>query len=650
MILALMILLTAFFVGGGWSLCFLGQNPNWENLFAHSFLTGAAICVLCWSWLFGLGGTVNHVQIGIVSIALLGWLITFCKQRMLVKNISSLCPAKESKRDFGFAFLIFLIILFVGLFPKMVSPFHATMAVRTGPDAIGSSIAVDALLNDGSKHQIQQLLLSEVPEINTLEEFFNSSELVYTFSSFSKQVKGEFIVLGLRLGLSGISASILNFIGDENLWAVLAVLPTLAVLCGAFVVFRCLRSNYVTSPIAFAAAACGAANVNLLHGWHEGGLAQAFVFLSTSTIFSGLFTKNFSKLQRFGLATISTIVGLVVYSDWFIVFFGLLLVNFFLNLKFRQFQFAFTRSGPVLLGYGIGFLLCGPYAISFIRYIPQRIGDASRGGWPMSVWSTPAEILGISHTYNTPVGVSGYQSGAIFVVLLSNLCLLVFLTRMVRTKFDQTSITFLFSVAIIVFSVFIKAKFIDSAHNYQYFKAIGLLAPLLFPLMGFSFNSKPLGRSNPLLFYVLVFGAFVSSINYTLNYRDSSLRMPSNSPAEVLASNSDGGLDRLNLVGKWDYESQNLAPFMDLNLIDRSRLIRFRRTTPLGLLINIRDCPRWFCLENVESSNLVTVNSQFKILILSETSAAVSSSDGMLLSNYLDVVNELSKDLGGPSL
>jgi hypothetical protein len=414
----------------------------------YSVLTGSAVIVLCWSWLFGLGGTVNHVEIGIVFIAFSGWLLVIFKQKQLRKSSSSPFQLIENKAFSLIFFLVLLIVLFVGLFPKMDSPLHLTMAIRTGPDAVGNSIAVDALLNDGSKFQIQKLLLSEVPALNSVEELLDSGELVYTFSSFSKQVKAEFIVFGLRLGLSGISASILNLIGEQHLWEVLAALPTLAVFCGVLLIFQCLKSNYVTTPFALAAALGGGVNVNLLHGWHEGGLAQSVVFLSTTAIFFGLFTKNLSRLQRFLFAALSSVVGLTVYSDWFIVFSCLLLVCFFLNLLFRQYQFLITRSGPVLVGYGFGFLLCGPFAIDFIRYVPRRINDAAAGGWPMPVWATPAEVFGIFHTYNTSLGTTGYRNGVIYLVFLLNLYLLAFLIRLVCTKFDPLTMTFLLSVTI----------------------------------------------------------------------------------------------------------------------------------------------------------------------------------------------------------
>jgi hypothetical protein len=295
-------------------------------------------------------------------------------------------------------------------------------------------------------------------------------------------------------------------------------------------------------------------------------------------------------------------------------------------------------------------LLCGPFAIDFIRYVPRRINDAAAGGWPMPVWATPAEVFGIFHTYNTSLGTTGYRNGVIFLVFLLNLYLLAFLIRLVCTKFDPLTMTFLLSVIITILLVFVKVRFLDQSHNYQYFKAIGLLAPLFFPLVVFSLNSKSVNQSNRLRFYTLVFGTLVSSLNYTLNYRDSSLRLPYNSPTEVLASNSGGGLDQLNIVGKWNYEAMNLAPFIDLNFINRSDSIRFTRTMPLGLLINVRDCPDWFCIQDVEGSKLFEVNSQFQILILSKTSVAVSSLNGKLLGNYSEVINELSNDLGGPSL
>jgi hypothetical protein len=650
MITVFVILLTFFVIGGGWSLCLLGQHPNWASLLVFSVLTGSAVIMLCWSWLFGLGGTVNHVEIGIAFIAFSGWLLAIFKQKLLRKSSSSPFQLIENKAFSLTVFLVLLIVSFVGLFPKMDSPLHLTMAIRTGPDAVGNSIAVDALLNDGSKFQIQKLLLSEVPALNSVEELLDSGELVYTFSSFSKQVKAEFIVFGLRLVLSGISASILYLIGEQHLWEVLAALPTLAVFCGVLLIFQCLKSNYVTTPFALAAALGGGVNVNLLHGWQEGGLAQSFVFLSTTAIFFGLFTRNLSRLQRFLFAALSSVVGLTVYSDWFIVFSCLLLVCFFLNLLFRQHQFLITRSGPVLVGFGFGFLLCGPFAIDFIRYVPRRINDAAAGGWPMPVWATPAEVFGIFHTYNTSLGTTGYRNGVIFLVFLLNLYLLAFLIRLVCTKFDPLTMTFLLSVIITILLVFVKVRFLDQSHNYQYFKAIGLLAPLFFPLVVFSLNSKSVNQSNRLRFYTLVFGTLVSSLNYTLNYRDSSLRLPYNSPTEVLASNSGGGLDQLNIVGKWNYEAMNLAPFIDLNFINRSDSIRFTRTMPLGLLINVRDCADWFCIQDVEGSKLFEVNSQFQILILSKTSVAVSSLNGKLLGNYSEVINELSNDLGGPSL
>lgn len=88
--------------------------------------------------------------------------------------------------------LALVVAFFFGLFPKMDSATSLTMAFRTGPDAIGTAIASEALLRDGSKSALTRKIMNDT-SFGSLEDLFTDSNL-YRTASFSQQVKTEFVL------------------------------------------------------------------------------------------------------------------------------------------------------------------------------------------------------------------------------------------------------------------------------------------------------------------------------------------------------------------------------------------------------------------------------------------------------------------------
>jgi len=456
---------------------------------------------------------------------------------------------------------------------------------------------------------------------------------------------------GLRWGFSGVSANIVSLVGLNNLWVVIALLPSLSVLFGSLLIFDCLRSNKLKAAYAGVCTVGGLVNVNFLHGWHEGGLAQAWAFISLAVLLVCLIDVHLSTMQRISLMSFATLIAISGYYDWFIVVVALLLIMFFIGLKTKQFSFVANRLTPVFGALLLGAMACGPFFIRFCFYITRRLNDAGVGGWPLPVWTGIGENLGIFNPYNLAFPYQGHPGIDEFFVVIANAASIAILMRIMIKRCDRTAMALIGSVAVFFTLIMFKTRILDGSSNYQYFKAVGLLAPILLPLFGFAINSKKVFKLEKQFISLLSVCAVIACCSYIINYRHTSIRLPHMLPSEVLESNRHGELDRIDIISEPSFNLYNLSPFTELRMINRgvkNSRIRVNDPQQIGILIDIKHCYKWLCVKNVDKDHLLTITKQHRLLLLDEKSDVLLSANGRLDPSFIAAINIMSMEVHGP--
>jgi hypothetical protein len=98
-------------------------------------------------------------------------------------------------------------------------------------------------------------------------------------------------------------------------------------------------------------------------------------------------------------------------------------------------------------------------------------------------------------------------------------------------------------------------------------------------------------------------------------------------------------------------EEWAFAPFVDLRLIGRGiggvdqKIVQHKK---LGLILKESECKNWQCLSNSPKSNIVEVNSDYRILLLDTTSNAIYKKN-KLRTDYISIINRFSLEVQGPT-
>ena len=549
-------------------------------------------------------------------------------------------------------------IFFVGLFPKMDSPTSLTMAIRTGPDAIGTSIASDALLRDGTNHELELKVLKDSAFASRTELLEPGSRNQWTIPSFSSQVKSEFILTDKRYGGSAaITANVLSLIGLKYLWSVIALLSTLSVLFATFLIFDCLRSNKVSVWLAGACSIAGSVNVNFLHVWNEGGMLQSWVFISLASIFFVLFTPScdFSVNQRTTLTSSAVTVLFLGHFDMLLLTLTFLSVFFFLSLIYKPARNSQKDLNVLIIATVVGLLACGPYFFISLNNLMRRLTQLSTGGWDMPVSPRLAEIFGLYNSYNMLFPQLGRTNFGSTAVEFLGYGLLIFLSTIFWRARKKLSVLFIFCIFVILALVAIKTIVIDHSNNYQYVKAIGFFAPLLFPLLGLTLKTSDVkNRFEKFILFSLCTLTLLASTNYILNYRQTSTRISHTMPEQLLASNHDLKLDNIDIVADTtNFNIANFSPFVNSRWINRQTsfdvALKFNDHKNIGILISADMCEQWKCLKNVNSKSVLNATDDFKILLLNTNSSTIFNTDGYLKESYIEIINGISAEIHGPS-
>lgn len=626
--------------GLGWAFVFNPFPQSKTALFASAILISCSASAVIWAWVLGLGAGGYVANSLLIPIGIIGWSLA-ARQRKI-----QWVTTKQDWAHVASVILIFICVTIFGLGPKVGFGGTIDMALRVGPDALGNVIGSQSLLGNRSINDLEQELVAQSQSRDIGEVLNISSRRMYELSSLRAQVRGEFVVSGLRWGLSGTVATLTTILGEENLWQITAVIPTVSVLAGALLMFELLKLRNKKKFLSAVYVSAIIGNITLLQGWHEGGLGQAFVFPSLLTVLLVLWEQQ-STYQGHVLAMIILGGAFVSYSDIMIVLLAVLLVYLSLNLFLDKKRFIRNLNRTSALVFG-SLLLVGPFTAQFLGYLPRRLKDSSIGGWPMARWPGITEILGFYPSF--PNGEVGLVSRSIFeqtFLSITGMFFLGFIIKLLVTTRRASSAQLVGAVSSVIGLVYLKSTWIDQSSNYQYIKAIGCLAPLgLLALSDLLLTRNYKTAFTRTTIFLLPLAVLTISLNYVATYRATSLRISSTEQRDYIKNREF--LDSYVLLSPADFETVALAPFSTLNWMNRyaggtKPISRGQSDQPLGIVVLKKHCKNWSCITNVPKSNIQSISNTVRIIKLCNRSTCLITPDGFLPNDIIEKINKIMR-------
>jgi hypothetical protein len=344
---------------------------------------------------------------------------------------------------------------------------------------------------------------------------------------------------------------------------------------------------------------------------------------------------------------------LVIYSDMFIL--AIAIAGFTLLLRAGNSKIQINLLRRYVTETVVALLLVLPYSLRFVSYLPRRLEDSSIGGWSLPHWPNVAELLGFVNGFNqlAPVGLvnrSGVLSiiGTIFTPVLLALWTVILLKS--RISLTATTVS---AISIVLALVYIKARFIDDASNYQIFKAAGCLAPVL--LLGGYICAQDsqisrLAGSRTARHVLLAVSAslIISSLNYQTEFNSQSVLVNETTLGRPPRTLFGRPIDEVNLVGPSTLE------FTALNALDRfawygrasfglMELSNQREALPLFLVVSNQFCALR-CKRGLDTGQIEKFGKAFVVIPLAKNSEILTTLEGPTYSKN-DLVTQVNRYL-----
>lgn len=616
-------------VGGGTAGFITGVKAWTFERFFWAGLSALAVSCISWSFALGIGGGLTTAFLVSGVCALGGWIVY---RNVIVQNSNRVSTKKFNGRGIGVGLALLTTCVFLAL-PALKNWTSLSTAVRIGPDSIGNAVAAAALAENVTLRDIKEDVIQGT-DSSSLSEVLNfKTHKLYTVLDLRTQIRTEYLVAGLRWGLPGFAAQLLLLVGQGRIWAVIpaiGVFSLLVAMVGAYLVgFRLTGKRY--AAVSFAFVTC--ANATLLNGWHEGGVSQMWAFPAIFGVILAVLAQEKTYVQRTMMATASFALALVGYSDLWIVLVAVVSLSVVICVTMRVKDW-FSSGYPLLGGLFLSMVVCAPYAMQFVPYVFRRFTDAGIGGWSMPVWMSPIELLGIVNAYKQPAP-SGLQLRSDAMTHLQsaiNPIILGIAAGVLISRRKQFAKYLSLSAILIVGIIYIKTRYIDHVSNYQYFKAVGILIPMLWLFALLPAREKGTRIREPIMTrnIVVISSTFIliSTMAYVLDFRHHSQFIDEIRPIELINESDQQFFTNSNLIALPSLTLVAISSVVQLNLYGRLSFGKFEGTLsdarrPLYLLVAENDCIAWSCLRGVHPKDIRELSSNLKAVRLATDSMAV---------------------------
>lgn len=580
-------------------------------------ISGSLVLITVWIWVYFLGGSFRDVKR--VSIAV--WLVALAVTIYLVVRV---VKRKNSVSRAFFALpVVALLILITGSFylvPRTVDG-EITQRQYMGPDAIGYANAVAGLLEDGSFEQLRSVAIASSGHGAEYELFDQGIRAVYMIPDKSLSVKTEFITGSLRVGFPGIVALVTDQIGFRHLLTALNVTASLYVVAGALLIFGLMRSRNCGTFTSLAVSVLALVNISLLVGFHEGGVAQAFMFSATAAFLVASIQEDITQRMRLFLYTAAFMQAISSYVDMLFVFVGVSIL-WRIVAQFNGDTVSKRRSTIALAGVCLGAFALAPLSFRLPRFLFRRLADARQGGWNWESWTELTSLVGLSNPY-----YSSSPDSIITQVVLIALAIVIVRTWRHRTTLGEVRQLKSFTIALLLFSslFYVYTRLIMGHSTYQWFKLVGtFLGPASIPLIALfiPWDEVRLRKSSFVTFVTVTFAGTLialTSLQYVRFFFSESVFVSRLTMNEVADPKVRATTAQYQVFGHYGWQELALTPFWPAQFLNRDdgevRPIP-REDLPVGLLVRQTDCPEWDCLRNVPTKNKIAIGSQYLIVDL----------------------------------
>jgi len=497
-----------------------------------------------------------------------------------------------------------------------------------GPDAIGYANAVVGLMEDGSFERLRSIAIASSGH-NLEDELFDQEvRAVYKIPDKSLSIKTEFIVGSLRVGFPGIAALVTNQLGLRHLLTAMNVTAALFLVVGAILIYDLLRSHKFKGFISAMVACLSMINISLLVGFHEGGVAQAFMFSATAAFITASLHHGLSQRTRLLLYVAAYLPAISSYVDMLFVYTGVTAICWILARVVNN-QESLRRARLSAVGVCLSGVLLAPLSIKLPHFLLRRLADARQGGWNWGSWTELTGVLGIANPYYSSAPDSILAQ---LVLILLGVVVVHHLKQGEATR--SLAGVHIFAGSAVIFGTlfYFYSRILMDHTTYQWFKLVGtFLGPLSIPLIVLAvprqsvrFQKVNLKTITTLLLVVLL--TFSVSLRYVRFYFSESNALPHELVNEISDSDVRAIAREYQAFGHYGWQEIALTPFWSAQYLNRDdgrvRPIA-QPDQPVGLIVRESDCPEWECLRDVPEDNKIPIGTQYLIIDLEMSGSEV---------------------------
>ena len=577
---------------------------------------GTSAVIVVWTWVYMLGGAWATVRVVLVVPVLLSsiYFLVDVGRRL---NIDFLAKRHHLVRLLATSSLLLLVAMFY-LAPRTVDG-EISQRQLMGPDSVGYSNAVSALLKRGSFFDLERAALAAAEVPNTAELLGNRQ--IFQIADKGLSVSAEFIVGAYRVGFPAVVASVVGGLGLEHLFSAMYLTVAFYVVIGVMLMIGLLRSAGLSHGFAAGVSTISALNLSLLVGVHEGGVAQGFVYSSLTAFLAASLDSLVNKRFRYILYLYAMIVAISSYIDLFFIY---LIVTFiwYSLVRIRRDEVGCSRVRLAARATVSALLLLLPISLRLPSFLVRRLADARQAGWTWDSWTELTGILGIDNPYSSPPDS--------LISQLALVALAVMLYGAVKQSLQQSDsrIVHSFAIALTLFGLtfYVYSRYLMGHSTYQWFKLVGtVLGPSSVVLLSLAaapriVSSKSAGRLASISLSLVSVLAISASVSYLSDYFRRAERLSPNLVQEILRTETELLIGSYALVGDFEWSLFAVSPLWSaqfLNSYDNDPRINpaIADDRPVALLLRKDRCGEALC-KKVPRTRLLEVGESYFMIDL----------------------------------
>jgi hypothetical protein len=475
----------------------------------ETFLVISASLILITSTLIYFNGSLDYVFISLVLIVISSLFYTLF-------NFTKIFRFKIFKDLILFHLFAIALILFLS-FVFSSDLFNFSFPNRVGPDGFGNLTSANYLLSDRSISDLREYY-SKLFAVDYSPSLFSPQNIqVINHGFLSRSISGEFLLGANRLAIPGLLVIISKFFPFLNIFEVGALFILISIFLSYLISYYVLVDFVKNNLLRVIVSLTFCLNVVLLSVTFDGGLNQ---YLTTNTLllFFYLLLKANNQYSNIIVLTSLLVISFLIYGDS-IFYLALVALLYFVVLIYTNRSVILEKFKLVLFSCSISILLCYPWFIFTVAWIPRRLRDASQGGWPQNHWIGLSDFIGITNSFSNPTLSTAPRYGlSLLAFSIINLFLLLVIFYCLTLNFNDPHLQILarFNLSLLItFLLLNSILMFYNQSNYSILKFSATLGPI-FVLIFLILIFKHENSFSPLKFlsYILISLILVNSLFY----------------------------------------------------------------------------------------------------------------------------------------